>query len=140
MERRFRFRVTGRALIVLALWLLVLPLRWVTGVLTAAAVHELGHLSALWLWEVPVLGLEADWSGATILTGPMEPREELYCALAGPLAGILVCLFWRHFPEGAVCAGVQTLFNLLPLYPMDGGRALAAWRNICCKPGQKGVQ
>lgn len=140
MGERFSFRVTGRALVVLALWLLVVPLNWVSGALIAAVIHELGHLTALWLWDVPVLGLVADWSGAEIRTGPMEPWEELCCALAGPLAGALVCLFWRWFPEAAVCAGVQTSFNLIPLYPMDGGRALLAMRNICCKPGEKGVQ
>ena len=123
-----------------ALWVLVVPLNWVSGALTAAVIHEVGHLVALWLWDVPVLGLEADWSGAEIRTGSMEPREELCCALAGPLAGALVCLFWQWFPEAAVCAGVQTLFNLIPLYPLDGGRALLTMRNICCKPGEKGVQ
>ena len=140
MGERFSFRVTGTALVVLALWLLVVPLNWVSGAFMAAAIHEVGHLTALWLWDVPVLGLEVDWSGAEIRTGPMEPWEELCCGLAGPMAGALVCLFWCWFPEAAVCAGVQTFFNLIPLYPMDGGRALLAMRNICCKPGEKGVQ
>ena len=140
MGVRFRLRVTGRTLVVLALWLLTVPLEWVTGALSAALVHELGHLAALWLWEIPVLGMEIDVSGAVIHTPPLHDREELWCALAGPFAGGLVCLFWRWLPEAAVCAGVQTIYNLLPLYPLDGGRVWLAMRNICCKPGQKGVQ
>lgn len=140
MGQRLKLQVTGSALMMLALWLLVLPLRWVLGALSAAFVHELGHLIALWLCEVPVLGMEIHGTGAAIRTAPMEPREELYCALAGPLTGALVCLFWRWFPEAAACGAVQTLFNLLPVYPMDGGRVMLALRNICCKPGQKGVQ
>lgn len=140
MGQQFRIRVRGRVFLLLALWVLALPLKWVAGALAAAAVHELGHLAALWMWNVPVHEMELDLWGAVIRTGPMEDQEELCCALAGPLAGALVCLFWRWVPEVAVCAGVQSLFNLIPLYPLDGGRALLALRNICCKPGEKGVQ
>ncbi len=127
-------------MILLALWLLAVPFRWVVGAMAAAAVHELGHLVLLWMHGVPVRKIEIDIGGAIIRTAPMEPIEELNCALAGPVAGVIVCLFWRWFPEAAVCAAVQTAFNLLPVYPLDGGRALAALRNICCKAGEKGVQ
>ena len=140
MRERFSVQVKGRGLVMLALWLLVIPFRWVTGAVTAAVIHELGHLLALWISDVPVHGMEIDVGGALIRTGPMEPIEELCCALAGPAAGALVCLFWRRFPEAAVGAGGQTLFNLIPVYPLDGGRAWAAARNISCKPGEKGVQ
>lgn len=140
MGRRFEFQIRGRALICLALWLLLVPLRWAAGAVLAAAIHELGHMTALWMWSVPVLGMEIDLTGAVIRTAPLTQREELCCALAGPLAGGMLCLFWRWFPEAAVCAGVQTAFNLIPVYPLDGGRVWLVMRNICCKPGQKGVQ
>ena len=140
MRDGFRLRVTGRAMILLALWVLVIPLKWVTGAIFAAAVHELGHLIALWMCGVPVAGMEIDAGGAQLRTGSMEPGEELICALAGPMAGGLVCLFWRWMPEAALCALAQTAFNLVPVYPLDGGRALRMARNICCKPGEKGVQ
>ena len=140
MERQFELRIRGRALIGMAMWLLTVPFPWVLGSVMAAAIHELGHLAVLWIVECSVRSVEIDLGGAVIRSGPLEDREELWCALSGPLAGLLVCLFWRRFPEAAVCAGVQTLFNLIPLYPLDGGRVWRALRNICCKPGQKGVQ
>lgn len=140
MERRFELRIRGRALIGMALWLLTVPFRWVMGAAIAAAVHELGHLTALWMCGCPVGSMEIDLGGAVIRTGAMDDREELCCALAGPMAGALVCLFGRWFPEAAICAAVQTAFNLLPVYPLDGSRVWLAMRNICCKPGQKGVQ
>lgn len=87
MGRRFEFQIRGRALICLALWLLLVPLRWAAGAVLAAAIHELGHMTALWMWSVPVLGMEIDLTGAVIRTAPLTQREELCCALAGPLAG-----------------------------------------------------
>lgn len=135
-----RLRVTGRAFAAMAFWLLAVPLKWVTAAAGAALIHELGHLTALWLLDRRVWAVELDAFGAEIETEPLTPREELVCALAGPAAGALVCLFWRLAPALAVCAGAQTAFNLLPVFPLDGGRALRAVRNICCKDAGFGVQ
>lgn len=129
-------RVKGRAFLVLAFWLLAVPVQWVAAAMTAACVHELGHIIAVWMCGGRIWRLEIDGFGAKMETEPLVPKEELLCALAGPLAGALLCLFWRWVPRIAVCAGVQTLFNLLPVFPLDGGRALRALRNICCKDGR----
>lgn len=116
--------------LVLAMALLLFPLRFLAGVLIAAAVHECGHLLAIRRTggRVRRIGLHA--GGVRIVTDPMEPGREALCALAGPAAGALTLLAWRVFPELALAGLVQTAFNLLPIYPLDGGRAV---RNICCK-------
>ena len=121
----------------LGLAVLLLPLRVLLGIVLAATVHELGHLTAMYFLGVPVLGIVFRPSGARIEAGPMEPGTEILCALAGPVAGAVTIFAWKWFPELAVAGLVQTVFNLIPVYPLDGGRVA---RNICCKMRDLGVQ
>ena len=115
---------------VLALMLLLFPLRFLVGVLLAARIHELGHLLALKIAGGRVLSIRLRSFGARIEAAPMSPGRTALCALAGPAAGALTIFAYKTFPELALAWLVQTVFNLLPVYPLDGGRAL---RNICCK-------
>ena len=115
---------------VLALMLLLFPLRFLVGVLLAALIHELGHLLALKIAGGRVLSIRLRSCGARIEAAPMSPGRTALCALAGPAAGALTIFAWKTFPELALAGLVQTVFNLIPVYPLDGGRAL---RNICCK-------
>lgn len=126
---RCEFRVRGECFLLAALWLLLTP-KWVGPMLLAAAVHELGHLLALWAFGVPVVYIEVGAGGARIGTGSMEARQELVCALAGPAAGALLVLCWRWLPRTALLALGHTAFNLLPVYPMDGGRAVQAAKEL----------
>ena len=115
---------------VLALMLLLFPLRFLVGVLLAALIHELGHLLALKIAGGRVLSIRLRSFGARIEAAPMSPGRTALCALAGPAAGALTIFAYKTFPELALAGLVQTVFNLIPMYPLDGGRAL---RNICCK-------
>ena len=115
---------------VLALMLLLFPVRFLVGVLLAALIHELGHLLALKIAGGRVLSFRLRSFGARIEAAPLSPGRTALCALAGPAAGALTIFAYKTFPELALAGLVQTVFNLLPVYPLDGGRAL---RNICCK-------
>lgn len=107
-----------------AMCLYLLPVQWVLGALTAGVVHEIGHLMVLAWIKVPVYSITLRGMGAKIETGPMTPGQELICALAGPLCSFSMLFLCGIFPEAALWGLVQGLFNLLPLYPMDGGRVL----------------
>ena len=123
--------------LVLGLMVLLFPLRFLMGVLIAAFVHEIGHILALRLLGGQMTGIRLHSCGARIEAAPMDPGRAAICALAGPAAGAVCILAWRWFPELALAALVQTVFNLIPVYPLDGGQAV---RNICCKIRDFGVQ
>lgn len=111
---------------------LLCGLFWLHGILTlwlllGSLLHELGHLICLRLWHVPIVGLNLRLGGAVIQTGWMDYRTEFWCALAGPLTSILAAIaLVRCFPQAALVSLALGLANLLPFYPMDGGRMLAA--------------
>ena len=123
--------------IVLSLMVLLFPFRVLAGLILAAAVHEMGHILALWICGGQVTRISLRAGGARIEAAPLTQGRELICILAGPAAGALTILAWRVFPQLALAGLLQTFFNLLPLPDLDGGRAL---RNICCKLGDFRVQ
>lgn len=126
-------RIEAGACIVGAAAILIVPLRWLMGAAVAAGVHEMGHLLALKGMGVRITGVAIGVGGAKIRTAPMTRWQELIAAAAGPGAGLVLVLFARWVPCCAVCAAVQTAFNLLPLGEQDGKRILrcAAGEKVC---------
>ncbi len=125
MKRQLiKVRVEPGAYIALAAALLLLPVDLVLGALICCAVHELSHLATIWAQGLTVYEITLGIRGAKILTQPLSTVQELICALAGPLGGLIPAIFARKSPIMALCALVLSAYNLIPLYPYDGGRAL----------------
>lgn len=114
----------GWILLVLALSLLILPFQWVFASILAASFHELCHFGAIRLVGGAVRRIHVGVRGAQMDVCGLSIGKELFCALAGPMGGLLLLFAARWLPRTAVCAGFQSLFNLLPIYPLDGGRAM----------------
>lgn len=111
-------------------------------VLGAAVVHELGHCLALWLLGGSVKGLRLSALGAVLMTDQnrLSYGRELICVLAGPGANLLSALLltWAAGGRCSLWTGahlVLCLFNLLPLRPLDGGRALELVLSWVLGPG-----
>lgn len=107
-----------------------------SSVIIAAAVHELGHIIALNAARFRINGFAAELGGVRIdYSGENAPAFHALTALAGPLAGLgfaFLCSFSarvtgiRWFALTAGISLILSLFNLLPVLPLDGGRTLAA--------------
>lgn len=109
--------------------------RLLAAMLAAWLLHELGHWLAL-----RSLGLGGRRHHRGLLGLAMEVPaacqgwRESWVALAGPAANLLAllltqCLAWQElFAANFVLAG----FNLLPLLPLDGGRALRGMLSGLC--------
>jgi Zn-dependent protease len=110
--------------------------------------HELGHAMAARMYGIPTKDITMLPIGgvARLARMPDKPLQELVVALAGPavnvlIAGAIFLLFWFYNATHQLLAfdGLDTravwqslfyanifllLFNLLPAFPMDGGRVL----------------
>ena len=130
LQTKWRVRIAPVVYVTLALSLLIVPLRWLFAAILAAAIHELFHMLVLQVFKRRVYSAEIGFGGVILHTEPMLPHEELICALAGPLGGLALLLVSRWIPRIALCAAFQSLYNLLPVYPSDGGRALRCGARI----------
>ena len=98
-------------------------------VLCAAAVHELGHWIVLRRLGAAVTGFRLSALGAVLETDSLRLSYggELEAVLAGPAANLLAALALTGFGPWHAVLGANLLlcgFNLLPILPLDGGRAL----------------
>jgi stage IV sporulation protein FB len=120
----------------------------IIAVFACVVAHEFGHIlmarrfgvTSLDVTLLPIGGV------ARLQAFPERPRQELAVALAGPAVNLAIAVVLLAFlgaerltanltailrpqdilPALAVINLVLALFNLLPAFPMDGGRALRA--------------
>ena len=93
--------------------------------LAAMTVHELAHAAVLLLLGGRIESVRLSFAQVELRTGLLSDRMELWSTAAGP--GInLLCgwLFRRWMPAFAAVSLLLALFNLLPVWPLDGGRLL----------------
>lgn len=69
----------------------------------------------------------------------LGPFRNVLCILAGPCLGALPLLAMKWIPRTAVCSLVLTVYNLVPLWPLDGGRVLKILTNRTDKLRRIGI-
>ena len=121
---------------------------WIVGAITACCLygsvllHELGHSVVARRYGIPVRRITLFIFGgvAQIASEPPSPRAEFWVAIAGPVVSILLATGFHlaepALPSGsallalakylAYINGVLVLFNLIPGFPLDGGRIFRA--------------
>lgn len=110
-------------------------------------IHELGHTLANWAYGIkqspPIF---IPFMGALIMLrqNPKDAKAEAVIGIAGPIAGTFgaLCCFALYLYTGqpllfllAKYAILMNLFNLIPIWPLDGGRVAAGITPILWIPG-----
>ena len=125
----------------------------VVGLLLSILLHELGHAFAGWLFAAHVSHIELTGIGGVAHFERSLPRSALKRSviyLAGPAVNLALWLGLGVLAGNAYGGGVPMLalplavlasanffgmvFNLLPAYPLDGGRTLDAWLGAILGP------
>jgi Zn-dependent protease len=121
---------------------------WLVGVLTSllffgsVLVHELGHSVVALRYNIPVVSVTLFIFGGIARIGreAAKPAQEFFIAVAGPVTSFLLAggfyLLSRMFPESTMIGALAgwllfinfrlAAFNLIPGFPLDGGRILRA--------------
>ena len=92
-------------------------------------VHELSHIILLLLLGLRIKGIHLEPEGLCIrYSGECQDWAHAAASLAGPAGGLLYTLLTRRsgtawLSLSADISLLLSLFNLLPLMPLDGGRA-----------------
>ncbi|WP_083426306.1 M50 family metallopeptidase [Thermoactinomyces sp. DSM 45891] len=128
-------------------WLVILLSLWtghwieILTLFVVIVIHELGHITAAWSFGWRIRSMEIlPFGGVAKMDewGTVPNREEIVVALAGPFHHVWMVLisvlfyqagWWTkewtlYFIEGNLWIAT---FNLLPIYPLDGGRVLQVW-------------
>lgn len=124
---------------------------WVGGSLAAlllfvsVALHELSHSLVALKYRLPIVNITLFiFGGVSQMKGePQNPKAELLIAIAGPFSSFILAVFFflingfvTHPVAKALFSYLTQLnfvlgvFNLIPGFPMDGGRVVRAfiWR------------
>ena len=101
----------------------------------AVTVHELGHYITLWFFGGELKQLKLWIGGVSMVYGGLGYMGEAITALMGPIASLLLAIessllghVFSYAPAYHL-AGLSLLlavFNMLPIFPLDGGRALVS--------------
>jgi Zn-dependent protease len=136
---KIKFLATaGTALVSIAAYTIFFGWPFAVGLVALLFVHEMGHVIALRREGIPASApMFIPFLGAVVVAKKLgdDAATEARVGLAGPILGTVgagVCLaihqatgslFWQQL---AYFGFFLNLFNLLPVTPLDGGRAMAA--------------
>ena len=118
------FKIDGRLCILFGFLLFLVPFPWFVAWIAAASFHEICHWLVVKLYGGNVRLFFAGIGGASMQCNGLSNRAYLLAVLAGPVGGFVLVMLGRWFPRLAICSWLLSVYNLLPVLPLDGGQAM----------------
>lgn len=141
-----KFRIDLKIFILILLFLITNQIKIYAMIMLFAIIHELGHLIAGILLgmkpekiEIKVFGVSISFDvkkedyNIKIKKGNLLEVKKIFVALAGPLTNVFIMIIFisnifdiSYYDKILIIFSNMTLilFNILPIYPLDGGRIL----------------
>ncbi len=141
-----KFRVDLKIFILILLFFITNQIKIYAMIMLFAIIHELGHLIAGILLgmkpekiEIKVFGVSISFDvkredyNIKIKKGNLLEVKKIFVALAGPLTNVFIMIIFisnifdiSYYDKILIIFSNMTLilFNILPIYPLDGGRIL----------------
>ena len=141
-----KFRIDLKIFILILLFLITNQIKIYAMIMLFAIIHELGHLIAGILLgmkpekiEIKVFGVSISFDvkkedyNIKIKKGNLLEVKKIFVALAGPLTNVFIMIIFisnifdmNYYNKILIIFSNMTLilFNILPIYPLDGGRIL----------------
>ena len=126
-----KISVSPFLLLYLSVVFLLFPPQSSAAFLLAVALHEGGHLLCLWVLRAPLHKIRFSPGGAAILTSSaaLSYSAEAALYLCGPvcnLCALVLSLFFSapFFSLFFAANLLSACYNLLPILPLDGAKAL----------------
>lgn len=141
-----KFRIDLKIFILILLFFITNQIKIYAMIMLFAIIHELGHLIAGILLgmkpekiEIKVFGVSISFDvkkedyNIKIKKGNLLEVKKIFVALAGPLTNVFIMIIFisnifdiSYYDKILIIFSNMTLilFNILPIYPLDGGRIL----------------
>lgn len=118
-------------------WSLIYSWEFAAILIAVIVFHEYGHLRAMRRYRIPTKGmyLIPFFGGVAVGDRAKTQWQDVYISMMGPIYGLVMTIVFyviylvseNHF-AGLIASlsALINVFNLLPIYPLDGGRVVKA--------------